>query len=319
VQEFATSLGLSINEAKGLISIVVLVGFLLVRWLSLSLVHKRVKDEQIWYRTRKIVTYATFVIIFLSLLRLWVIPFGDLATFLGLVSAGVAIALADVLKNMVGWIYILARRPLRVGDRIEAGSVSGDVIDIRLFRFTVMEIGNWVHADHSTGRIVHVPNQVVFSTPIANFTEGFEYIWHEVPILVTFESDWQKAETIIREVLELVAPDISGQALKEIRETARQYRIKYGHLTPTVYVSAQDSGVLLTARVLVLTARVLVPVRARRSVDQSIWRSVLKAFGAEPTIDLAYPTVRTYIQGPIGVKTIGEGSAPDSGGGTTTP
>lgn len=298
MQELAESLGLSINESKAVVSAVVLIGLLLIRWIFLRIVHQRVKDEDVWYRTRKIVTYSTFVILVLLLLRVWVIPFGDLATYLGLVSAGVAIALADVLKNIVGWAYILTRRPFRVGDRIEAGGVAGDVIDIRLFRFTILEIGNWVDADHSTGRILHLPNQIVFTSPVANYTEGFQYIWHEIPILVTFESDWHKAETVIRKTLRDVAPDISGEALKDIRRTAKQYRIKYGHVTPTVYVSAKDSGILLSARV-------LVPVRERRAVDQDIWRSVLDAFAEEPTIDLAYPTVRTYLQGPVGIRDIG--------------
>ncbi len=300
MQEFATSLGLGVNEAKAIVSVVVVVAYVFVRWLLLRIVHRQVKDEEVWYRTRKIVTYVAFLLIVLTLVRIWVVPFGDLATYLGLVSAGVAVALADVLKNMVGWGYILSRRPFRVGDRIETEAFSGDVIDIRLFRFTILEIGNWVNADHSTGRIVHIPNQVVFTGPIANYTEGFEFIWHEIPILVTFESDWKKAETIIRDVIGKAAPDVTGTALSELRKTAQAYRIKYGHMTPTVYVSAQDSGIELTARM-------LVPVRRRRDVNQKVWRGVLDAFAAEPAIDLAYPTVRTYLQGPIRIDDHGSG------------
>jgi small-conductance mechanosensitive channel len=201
---------------------------------------------------------------------------------------------------MVGWGYILSRRPFRVGDRIETQDFSGDVIDIRLFRFTILEIGNWVQADHSTGRIVHIPNQVVFTGPIANYTEGFEFIWHEIPILVTFESDWKKAETIIRDVIGKAAPDVTGTALSELRKTAQAYRIKYGHMTPTVYVSVEDSGIRLTARM-------LVPVRSRRDINQKVWRGVLDAFAAEPAIDLAYPTIRTYLQGPIRIDDHGSG------------
>jgi small-conductance mechanosensitive channel len=294
VQEFATSLGLSVNEAKAIVSVLVIVAYVFVRWLALRIVHRQVKDEEVWYRTRKIVTYVAFLLIALTLVRIWVVPFGDLATYLGLVSAGVAVALADVLKNMVGWAYILSRRPFRVGDRIETQTYSGDVIDIRLFRFTILEIGNWVYGDHSTGRIVHLPNQVVFTGPIANYTEGFEFIWHEIPILVTFESDWKKAETIIRDVIGHAAPDVTGAALTELRKTAQAYRIKYGHMTPTVYVSVEDSGIQLTARM-------LVPVRRRRDINQKVWRALLDAFAAEPAIDLAYPTVRTYLQGPIRV------------------
>jgi len=292
VEELAKSLGVSTNEAKAIVSMMVIVAYMLVRWLVLRIVHRQVKDEEVWYRTRKIVTYVAFFLIVVTLVRIWVVPFGDLATYLGLVSAGVAVALADVLKNMVGWGYILSRRPFRVGDRIETQDFSGDVIDIRLFRFTILEIGNWVQADHSTGRIVHIPNQVVFTAPIANYTEGFEFIWHEIPILVTFESDWKKAETIIRDVIGKAAPDVTGTALTELRKTAQAYRIKYGHMTPTVYVSVEDSGIQLTARM-------LVPVRSRRDINQKVWRGVLDAFAAEHAIDLAYPTVRTYLQGPI--------------------
>ena len=300
MQEFATSLGLSVNEAKAVVSVLVIFAYVFVRWLVLRIVHRQVKDEEVWYRTRKIVTYVSFFLIVLTLVRIWVVPFGDLATYLGLVSAGVAVALADVLKNMVGWVYILSRRPFRVGDRIETHAFSGDVIDIRLFRFSILEIGNWVRGDHSTGRIVHVPNQIVFTGPIANYTEGFEFIWHEIPILVTFESDWKKAEKIIREIIGRVTPDVTGAALTELRKTAQAYRIKYGQMTPTVYVDVEDSGIQLTARM-------LVPVRSRRDVNQKVWRAVLDAFAAEPTIDLAYPTVRTYLQGPIRIDDHGSG------------
>ena len=300
MQEFATSLGLSVNEAKAVVSVLVIFAYVFVRWLVLRIVHRQVKDEEVWYRTRKIVTYVAFFLIVLTLVRIWVVPFGDLATYLGLVSAGVAVALADVLKNMVGWVYILSRRPFRVGDRIETHAFSGDVIDIRLFRFSILEIGNWVRGDHSTGRIVHVPNQIVFTGPIANYTEGFEFIWHEIPILVTFESDWKKAEKIIREIIGRVTPDVTGAALTELRKTAQAYRIKYGQMTPTVYVDVEDSGIQLTARM-------LVPVRSRRDVNQKVWRAVLDAFAAEPTIDLAYPTVRTYLQGPIRIDDHGSG------------
>ncbi len=289
MQELADLLHVNVKLVDSVGAVVLYVA---LRWVVLRIVHRRVKDENVWYRTRKIATYVAFVLIVLTLVRIWVGVFGDIATFLGLVSAGIAVGLSDVLKDMAGWVYIIARRPFRVGDRIETKDLSGDVIDIRLFRFTIMEIGNWVYGDHSTGRIVHVPNEIVFTSPIANYTEGFEFIWHEIPILVTFESDWKRAESIVRSIIEQAAPDVAAAAEVEFRKTARAYRIKYGHMTPTVYVSAKDSGIQLTARI-------LVPVRRRREIDQKVWKGVLEAFAAEPAIDLAYPTVRTYFQGPV--------------------
>jgi small-conductance mechanosensitive channel len=292
VEAFADALGLSTGQLKVVQSVVVILVVVLLRWVVLRVIHRRIEDPEVWYRARKIATYtSTFIVIFM-LLRIWLIEFENFATFLGLLSAGVAIALSDVLKNLAGWVYILARRPFRVGDRIEIGEQAGDVIDVRVFRFSVLEIGNWVHADQSTGRIIHIPNGLVFTSPVANFTEGFSFIWHEIPFLITFESDWKRAEAVFAPILAEVAPGITGKAAERIKATAREYRIKYTHLTPTVYVSVEDSGVLLTGRV-------LVSARQRRAVDQDVWKKLLEAIAGDPTIELAYPTIRTVLQDPI--------------------
>jgi small-conductance mechanosensitive channel len=271
-------------------SLVVIVLVLVARQLILRYVASRVEEddgEDAVYRARKIASYAAFIIVAVTLSFVWIDAFDNFATYLGLLSAGVAIALSDVLKNMVGWAYILSRRPMSVGDRVEIGGTSGDVIDIRLFRFTLMETRNWVDADQSTGRLVHIPNGLLFTQQLANFTEGFSHIWEDLPVLITFESDYAKAEEILRRILAENCPDVEATAGKGIRETARRYHIRIGALTPTVYLSVKDSGILLTARY-------LTEARSRRGTAQEIWRAILDSFGAEPDIDLAYPTYRIY-------------------------
>ena len=292
MEAFAETLGLSTGQLKAVQSVLLVLIVVFARWVVLRVIHRRIGDPEVWYRARKIATYSATIIVLFFLLRIWLIQFENFATFLGLLSAGVAIALSDVLKNLAGWAYILTRRPFRTGDRIEIGDHAGDVIDIRVFRFSILEIGNWVHADQSTGRIIHVPNGLVFTSPVANFTEGFGFIWHEIPFLITFESDWKRAEAVFASILGEIAPGITGKAAERIKATAREYRIKYTHLTPTVYVSVEDSGVLLTGRV-------LVSVRQRRAVDQDIWKKLLQSIAGDPTIELAYPTVRTVLQDPI--------------------
>lgn len=260
---------------------------LVARLLVLRYVGGRVEDPDAAYRARKIVNYVATALVIVLLAIIWIDAFQNLPTFLGLLSAGIAIALADVLKNMAGWSFILARRPFQVGDRIEVTNLIGDVVDVRLFRFSLMEVGGWVDAEQSTGRLVHVPNGVVFTHPVANYTEGFPFIWDELGVLVTFESDWKLAEQLMRDILQTEAPDVEGAAGTRIRQTARRYSIRIGTLTPTVYVSVRDSGVLLTARYLVET-------RTRRGRSDRIWRAILDAFAENPTVELAYPTVRTY-------------------------
>jgi small-conductance mechanosensitive channel len=78
---------------------------------------------------------------------------GSVVTYLGLVSAALVIALQDPITNFVGWVFIISRRPFEIEDRIQIGEDAGDVIDIRFFQFSLNEIGNWVDADQSTGRI----------------------------------------------------------------------------------------------------------------------------------------------------------------------
>lgn len=86
--------------------------------------------------------------------RVWFEGIHSIATFLGLLSAGVAIALKDLLANLAGWGFIMWRRPFEVGDRVQIGNDTGDAIDLRIFQFTLMEIGNWVEADQITGRTI---------------------------------------------------------------------------------------------------------------------------------------------------------------------
>ena len=258
--------------------------FLVVRGIT-----RRVDDPTVWYPARKATSYAVVLIGAFGLAWIWVQALSDFATFLGLAAAGIAVALADVLKNVAGWIYIVVRRPYRVDDRIEVAGVAGDVIDIRVQRTTLLEIRNWVDADQSTGRIVHVPNGYVFTKQVFNFTEGFAYIWHEIPLLITFESDPDVAEAILQAAMEEVGGHTPDEAQARIRRAARSYKIRYNHLTPAVYLTVKPGGILLTGRL-------LVDARRRRSVDQQVWRRVLAELRDEPRVELTYPVSRVHLR-----------------------
>lgn len=176
---------------------------------------------------------------------------------------------------------------VQVGDRIEIAQHAGDVIDVRIFQFTLLEIGNWVDADQSTGRMIHVPNGRVLSDVVANYNRGFQYIWNEVAVLVTFESNWREAKAILERIATQHAASVTGEAARQIEEASRQFMIVYNKLTPTVYTSVRDSGVLLTVRY-------LCDPRQRRTTTEAIWEDILTGFAQRPDIDFAYPTTRFY-------------------------
>jgi small-conductance mechanosensitive channel len=270
-----------------LVSVLVIAGLWLLQRIVLALVYRRITDPRTRYRWRKTTTYVFIVAGILVVGREWLEGFKALATFLGLVSAGIAIALKDPLVNLAGWAYIVGRRPFDVGDRIEIAGHKGDVIDQRLFQFTLNEIGVWVDADQSTGRIIHIPNGRIFTDPIANYDKGFRYIWNEVPVVVTFESNWKKAKEILTAIAFKHAEHLTAEAERDLLTASRQYFINYKKLTPIVYTSVVDFGVRLTIRY-------LIEPRRRRGTEHAIWEDILGEFAKCPDIDLAYPTVRQY-------------------------
>ncbi|NNE68423.1 MAG: mechanosensitive ion channel family protein [Pyrinomonadaceae bacterium] len=276
------------NEGRLIATFLALLFLIVIRRIILFLVNRNTENIGVQYHWRKVTSYSSFGIWLLIVAGIWFQGFRSVSTYLGLLSAGIAIALQIPLTNLAGWIFILWRRPFSVGDRIQIGELRGDVIDQKIFMFSVLEIGNWVDAEQSTGRVVHVPNGKVFSEAISNYEEGFKYIWNEIPVLVTFESNWQKAKVILEEISVNHDQHLSKATEEEVRAAAGKMMIFLSKLTPIVYTSVRDHGVLLTIRY-------LCNPRKRRGSEEEIWEDILCAFSEQKDIDFAYPTQRYYL------------------------
>ncbi len=270
---------------KILYTITTLLALSIIYKYLLKFLHKKIDDVQKYYKTRKNITYIYFFIVLVISFFIWFEGLDNLSTYFGLLSAGIAIALKDFITNFASFLFIILRKPFEVGDRIEIDGVAGDVIDQRPFQFTIMEIGNWVHADQSTGRIIHIPNNKILTHPIANYSKGFSHIWNELEVLITFESDWKKAKIILGNIADKYNSDFSKNAEKELLEASKKFMIFYNNLTPIVYTNVQSDGVLLTLRY-------LTNPRARRSSSEKLWEEILEAFEKEQNIQLAYKTMR---------------------------
>lgn len=274
--------------ANLLYSILIIVVLLLANALIRRFINRHIAEPSRQYGARKTFSYALGFLSVVLIVWIWFGSMGGIATYLGILSAGLAVALQDPLTNLAGWLFIMFRRPFEVGDRIEINGIAGDVVDVRLFQFSIIEIGNWVDADQSTGRIIHIPNGYVFKHAAANYNQGFNFIWNELPIQVTFESNWRKAKEILLKIAQQNNPFDSEKAAEQVRRSTRKFLVHYTHLTPIVWTSVADSGV-------VLTIRYLCDPRRRRSTAANIWESVLDAFSHADDIDLAYPTQRVYL------------------------
>jgi len=261
----------------------------ILRGIAHRLVYRRLHTDTLKYYTwRKLVSYIFVALGIILIGRLWLAGWTTLVTYLGLVSAGLAIALQDLIVSLAGWLFIIWRRPFEVGDRIQIEDQLGDVIDVRLFSFSILEVGSHkVNAEQSTGRIIHFPNGTVFKEPVTNTHQGVPYVWNEIPVMITFESDWKKAKKILTNVIIDLAPDVE-EGMRQYKRRADRFVISYTNLAPTIYTSVADSGVMLTMRY-------LVEPRRRRGSEHQIWEAILNAFSLHWDIDFAYPTQREYL------------------------
>ncbi len=217
----------------------------------------------------------------LAVVIIWSPGLGDLWTLLTVVGVGIAIAMREVLLSVAGWVRIALLGTWREGDRLEIGGVKGDVIDVRMLRTTLMEIGGWVDADQSTGRIVHIPNSWIFEHAAYNYTQSFRFIWNELRITITYRSDWRAAREFMLHHAEESAAIVEQQARAEINALSREFLVHYSAMTPFVYVRMTPNGVELTLRY-------LCEARKRRGSEHALSVVLLDDFREHGGIEIAY-------------------------------
>jgi len=291
------------SVGKLLLTAGVIVVLVAIRWGLVAILNRRAEDARVRYRWRKTATYSLTVAGLILIGRIWLEGVQTLVTYLGLVSAGIAIALRDPILNWFGWLFIGWRRPFTVGDRIQIGSLAGDVIDIGVSTFSVLEVAAPEHGEQVTGRIVHVPNGKVFVDPLTNITQGFNYVWNEIPITVTFESDWRRAKGILEGILRQQVVSVGEEAARFIRDASRRFLIRSANVHPVVHTRIVDDGVELCLRY-------VCEARSRRTSTQSVCEAILEAFAAEPAIDFAYRTSRIFRQTEEGKSLLGRRPEP---------
>lgn len=273
------------TQRKIFYSLIAFIILTLFRYIGLRFTFKKVNDVKSQYYWRNGIKNTHNALLIIIVGFIWVEQMDSLGTFLGLIGAGLAIALQDPIVNLAAWVFIMGNRPFEVGDRVEIDGMAGDVIDIRYFQFTINEINNWVEADQSTGRIIHIPNGRVFKASQANYTQGFRYIWNEIHVLVTFESDWKAAKKLLEQTLSRHTDHMSDAAKKVLYKASKRYMIYYNNLTPTIYTTVKDSGIQLSMRY-------LCNPKKRRVTEHQIWEDILDGFNNSDLYEFAYPTSR---------------------------
>lgn len=184
----------------------------------------RVASAASKYNLRRIFRLGTVVLMVLIVISILVETWYTTVVSVGLISLILGFALQTPITSFIGWIYILAKSPYRVGDRIKIGEATGDVIDVSYIDTTLWEFGgDYLSTDHPTGRVIKFPNSKVLDTEIYNYTWAlFPYVWNEIKFSIAYQSDLEFVTQTMREVAEKELGEAMMERVKVFREILAQ-------------------------------------------------------------------------------------------------
>ncbi len=222
---------------------------------------------------------------------------GSIATFAGLLTAGVAVALQSVILSVAGYFFLMGKYGIRVGDRVQVAGVTGEVVDVGLVRFHLLELSSAGADAQPSGRVVAFSNSVVFQPTSGVFRKipGTSFVWHEISLTFSLENNYRTIQERITTAVDNV--------LKEDREEMnRQMRHMEQTLSSISAIELEPKTRLhFTATGIEVTVRYPVGLKNAVEIDDRMMRELYKAIEQEPKLKLAgsgTPTLRTDIPTP---------------------
>lgn len=232
----------------------------------------------------QVMSYVTWFVALAAVI--WIIaggPEGIGLLSLGLVSAAMIYVLQKPLLNIVGWAVLVYRRLYNLGDRIEVNDVRGYVTNISLMNTIVREFRGWMSGDSFTGRLVSIPNSFILEANVYNYTKDTRFIWDEVVINVTYESDPVAAQWHVLEATEEVAGNFMRKYSKYIREKYEFSDMKAMMIEePKVLTTLGDYSIKICSVYLCRADR-------RREARSRIISNILKRIAEDENVQIAYP------------------------------
>jgi len=206
---------------------------------------------------------------------------GAITTFAGLLTAGIAVALQNVILSIVGYFFLIGKHGLRVGDRVQVAGITGDVVDIGMVRLHLMEVTGGP-TPRPTGRVVAFSNSVVFQANAGMFKQipGTSFLWHEITLTLGPENDYRQVEQRMLEAVNRVYAEY-----REEMEIQRRSMERSLHTVGTASF-VPESRVRLTGSGLEVVIRYPVELSNAAEIDDRVTRELLEAIGHEPRLRL---------------------------------
>lgn len=210
--------------------------------------------------------YMFYLALFLILIFYISGSFTALGISAGLFTAALGWALQRPITGMAAWIMVVIKKPFQIGDRIIIGGVTGDVEDISLSHTYLKEVGGTINSEENSGRIVMIPNSILFEQNIINYTMQDEFILDEVVTLITYESRLNTAMRLCKKSAEVCTKDWADKVPD----------------TPQVRVAQKDSGIEVSVRY-------FVKARERLKTSSNINETIINEVAKHKDLEIAYP------------------------------
>ena len=236
----------------------------------------------------QIVSYAVWGTAFALVLYVLVGGGGQEFGFLGtaFVSAALIYVMQEPLLNLVGWVILVSMSLFKLGDRIEMNNTRGYVVEITPMNTTIREFGGVLYGDSFTGRYVTVPNSHILKGNVFNYTKDTPFIWDQLVLNVTYESDVKLAERLLFDAAEEVVGPM-------MRENRARLRSKYEFADLADYIAEEPRvGWAFGASSIDLSLVYFCPVFAKGSYRTRLVKRIYEKVTAEPRVQFAYPHVQ---------------------------
>jgi small-conductance mechanosensitive channel len=254
------------TEQRALLTLALIAAIIVVSWLLQTLMRVTLRghdQKRVSFWGRQIVRLLGIGAVIIGIFEIWHPSAKSAGGAIGLVTAGVAVALQRVITSFAAYLIILRGKVFNVGDRITIGGVRGDVIALDFMQTTVLEIGEtageqqdapsvWITARQYTGRLIRVTNDKIFDSPVYNFTRVFPYLWEEMQLPVSYKDNRREAERILLEVGHKYTDEIVREATPHIEKLVTEYRLATTpEIEPRVYMRLTDNWVNFSLRFLI--------------------------------------------------------------------
>ncbi len=254
------------------------------------LAKKTISDNERYYMANKIINFSNFVLISMVLLFSFLENVTYLVTVLGFASAGIAIAMKDLFMSSLGWMVIVFGGSFHVGDRVKVykgkHEYVGDIVDISFLRMTILEDVTLTtyQVNKRAGRIIFIPNNYIFTELLANYTHGkIKTVWDGVEVTVTFDSNYKKAQHLVREIVKKYSKGYTEISRKQLNKLRSQYSLKNINIEPRIYTFMEDNGMKISCWYMTNSYATL-------TLRSNIYANILDAINEHDDIKIAYPT-----------------------------